>query len=92
MIRTDILLVLGYAGTIELMLALDGGISKFTNLMFEIQMNPAVLNRLLREMIEHSLVKRIDGGYILTLKGETAFNIALQIISISMDKAWYMTY
>jgi DNA-binding HxlR family transcriptional regulator len=42
----------------------------FSELMFEVRLNPGVVDRNLKALLEHSLVERKENKYFLTEKGK----------------------
>jgi DNA-binding HxlR family transcriptional regulator len=77
----EILKTISYAGTMEVLASLGKGRKRFTEIMFETKLNPGILNRVLKTLINSGIVAKCpdDEGYELTEKG---VNISLYILKI----------
>ena len=77
----EILKTISYAGTMEVLASLGKGRKRFTEIMFETKLNPGILNRVLKTLINSGIVTKCadDEGYELTEKG---INISLYILKI----------
>jgi predicted transcriptional regulator len=78
----DILKTISYAGTMEVLFAITNGKNKFTDIMFETELNPGILNRLLKSLLVAKMIDKDTNGYHMTDKGAKIVIYALQIIDI----------
>ncbi|MCD1295733.1 ArsR family transcriptional regulator [Methanocella sp. CWC-04] len=85
----DILKTLSYAGTMDVLFSICKGKSKFTDIMFETELNPGILNRLLKTLIVSGiLIKDLD-GYHLSEKGTKVVLYTLQILNTENENKNY---
>ena len=77
----EILKTISYAGTMEVLASLGRGRKRFTEIMFETKLNPGILNRVLKSLVNSGIVARRadDTSYELTEKG---ISISLYILKI----------
>lgn len=80
--ESDILKTISYAGTMDVLFAITNGKTKFTDIMFDTELNPGILNRLLKSLILTGMLEKNGDGYHLTDKGVRIVLYALQIIDI----------
>jgi predicted transcriptional regulator len=78
----DILKTISYAGTMDVLFAITNGKNKFTDIMFETELNPGILNRLLKSLLVAKMIDKDTNGYHMTDKGAKIVMYALQIIDI----------
>jgi predicted transcriptional regulator len=78
----DILKTISYAGTMDVLFAITSGKNKFTDIMFETELNPGILNRLLKSLLAARMLEKDASGYHLTDKGVKIVIYALQIMDI----------
>lgn len=71
MIFMEILKVISGAGTVDVLISLGKGPRRFSDVMFETKLNPGILNRVLKGLLNTGIIKRNDNGsgYDLTEKG-----------------------
>lgn len=74
-----ILKALSYAGAVNVLAALAREDTKFTNLMWAIQTNPSILNRVLHALVNVGLVQNTPDGYSLTPRGAEALGIVANL-------------
>jgi DNA-binding HxlR family transcriptional regulator len=84
----EILKIISYAGTMEVLASLGSGKKRFTEIMFETKLNPGILNRVLKALINSGIVNKCanDEGYELTEKGIKISHNILQIVRVSHDE------
>jgi DNA-binding HxlR family transcriptional regulator len=77
----EILKTISYAGTMEVLASLGRGRKRFTEIMFETKLNPGILNRVLKSLVNSGIVNKCasDASYELTEKG---ISISLYILKI----------
>ena len=78
----DILKTISYAGTMDVLFAIIVGKNKFTDIMFDTELNPGILNRLLKSLLTAQMIEKDTEGYHITEKGSKIVLYALQIIDI----------
>jgi DNA-binding HxlR family transcriptional regulator len=81
----EILKTISYAGTMEVLASLGRGRKRFTEIMFETKLNPGILNRVLKTLINSGIVVKCadDEGYELTEKGIKISGYILKIVESS---------
>ncbi|WP_230741357.1 winged helix-turn-helix transcriptional regulator [Methanooceanicella nereidis] len=82
----EILKTISYAGTMEVLTSLGKGPKRFTEIMFETKLNPGILNRVLKTLINSGIVSRCaneEDGYELTTKGIKISLYILKIVEVS---------
>ncbi len=65
-----LLKVISRNGMIEILLSLKSGPKRFSQLMFDTQLNPGILDRHLKALLEVSLVEKSSENYMLTNAGK----------------------
>ncbi len=83
-IQDDILKVIAHEGTMKIVetVAMKTDAASFSSLMFETQMNPGVLNRLLKEQVQLGILVKSKEGYTLTEKGKKVLELVTAIRSL----------
>jgi predicted transcriptional regulator len=66
--HNSILKAISHSGALDVLTTIANGTSKFTDIMFKTQLNPGILNRLLKEQVKAGIISK-EGGYCLTEKG-----------------------
>ncbi|AGK60850.1 hypothetical protein Asulf_00842 [Archaeoglobus sulfaticallidus PM70-1] len=77
-----ILKVVSRSGVSTILFALDRYPMRFSQLMFETRLNPGILDRHLKSLMQFELVEKGDELYTLTPKGEKILNIINQIFGL----------
>lgn len=85
----DILKTLSYAGTMEVLLSICSGKSKFTDIMFETELNPGILNRLLKTLMSADILTKGYDGYHLSEKGSKVVLYTLKILNTDSENEKY---
>jgi len=65
-----ILKAISRSGAPNILCSLEKGPKKFSQLMFEAKLNPGVLDRNLKALIELEIIEKREGRYILTDRGK----------------------
>lgn len=81
----EILKTISYAGTIEVLASIGKSPKRFTDIMFETKLNPGILNRVLKTLINTGIVDKCpnEEGYALTEKGLKVSMYILKIAEVS---------
>lgn len=66
----------------DVLFAITNGKNKFTDIMFDTELNPGILNRLLKSLLVAKMIDKDTTGYHMTDKGAKIVMYALQIIDI----------
>ncbi len=69
-VAQKLLKVISRNGMIEILLSLKNGPKRFSQLMFDTQLNPGILDRHLKALLEVSLVEKSSENYMLTNAGK----------------------
>ncbi len=69
-VAQKLLKVISRNGMIEILLSLKSGPKRFSQLMFDTQLNPGILDRHLKALLEVSLVEKSSENYMLTNAGK----------------------
>lgn len=85
----DIIKVISYSGTMDVLFAICKGKTKFTDIMFETELNPSILDRILKTLIATGLLSKDRDGYHLSEKGRKIALYTLQILEIEHDDDRY---
>ncbi len=82
--KTKLLSTLSYAHALDAMAAMARGKHRFSDIMFELQVNPGILGRLFNALVAEGVVARADGerAYDLTEKGVRAMIACLDILDL----------
>jgi len=74
--ENEILRRLSHPGTIKLLRIMKKErVLSFSELMFEVQLNPSTLNTILRTLVENGIIEKDDQGNIITEKGRRVTEI-----------------
>ena len=65
----EILKTLSYVGTMDVLFTICKGKSKFTDIMFETELNPGILNRLLKTLLSADILLKDKDGYHISDRG-----------------------
>jgi predicted transcriptional regulator len=76
----EILKTLSYVGTMDVLFAICKGKTKFTDIMFETELNPGILNRLLKTLISADILLKDRDGYHLSDRGAQIVLYTLKIL------------
>jgi DNA-binding HxlR family transcriptional regulator len=68
-IRGKILKVISRSGVSEILFSLNEKPKRFSELMFETHLNPGILDRHLKALMEYEIVEKESDSYSLTPKG-----------------------
>ncbi len=75
---------ISYNGVSDVLFSLSKGPMRFSQLMFETRLNPNILNRHLRALIQLNIVKKVGqrGEYTLTETGKKLLSILNELLSL----------
>nr|WP_230972408.1 winged helix-turn-helix domain-containing protein [Archaeoglobus neptunius] len=71
--------ILARSGVTEILSCLEINSLKFTHLMLETRLNPGVLSRHLKTLMEYAIVEKKSDMYSLTEKGRMIFEILKEL-------------
>lgn len=75
--------VLGYSCAVEVLRAIENGNTHYNRIMFEVGINPCMLSKLLRRLIDIDLIKReTHGEYVITKRGSAVLKKVIEIESL----------
>ncbi|WP_202319874.1 winged helix-turn-helix domain-containing protein [Archaeoglobus neptunius] len=69
-------------GALKIMFILASEEAGFTEIMFRSRLSPSVLNKLLKSLVRYGMIKKDDGKYTLTRKGELILERLLEIVEL----------
>ena len=81
-----LLKVVARNGAPAILFSLNKGEMQFSHLMFETRLNPGVLNRHLKALMELGIVERVNGKYTLTETGKKLTSILKELINLINNK------
>ncbi len=76
----EILKTLSYVGTMDVLFTICKGKTKFTDIMFETELNPGILNRLLKTLMSADILVKDRDGYHMSERGATIVLFTLKIL------------
>lgn len=76
----EILKTLSYVGTMDVLFTICKGKTKFTDIMFETELNPGILNRLLKTLMSAEILVKDRDGYHMSDRGAKIVLYTLQIL------------
>jgi predicted transcriptional regulator len=76
----EILKTLSYVGTMDVLFTICRGKTKFTDIMFDTELNPGILNRLLKTLISSDMLTKDKDGYHLSDRGTKIVLYTLRIL------------
>ncbi len=82
-----LLKVLSRSGVLPILSALDDAPLRFSQLMFKASLNPGILYRHLKSLIELGIVEKDGDYYEITEKGRLVFGIVNELLSIHINQA-----
>ncbi len=80
--RKKLLKVLSRNGVSSILLCLDKSPKRFSQLMFDARLNPGVLNRHLKSLMQLNIVEKVSDEYVLTESGRKLVKILKQLLNI----------
>jgi DNA-binding HxlR family transcriptional regulator len=81
----EILKTLSYVGTMDVLFTICKGKTKFTDIMFETELNPGILNRLLKTLMSADILVKDRDGYHMSERGATIVLYTLKILDTESE-------
>ncbi len=81
----EILKTLSYVGTMDVLFTICKGKTKFTDIMFETELNPGILNRLLKTLLSADILMKDRDGYHMSERGATIVLYTLRILDTESE-------
>ncbi|MGA9139700.1 MAG: winged helix-turn-helix domain-containing protein [Methanocella sp.] len=81
----EILKTLSYVGTMDVLFTICKGKTKFTDIMFETELNPGILNRLLKTLLSADILVKDRDGYHMSDRGATIVLYTLKILDTESE-------
>jgi len=81
----EILKTLSYIGTMDVLFTICKGKTKFTDIMFETELNPGILNRLLKTLMTAGIINKDHDGYHLSDRGAKIVLYTLKILDTESE-------
>ena len=81
----EILKTLSYVGTMDVLFTICKGKTKFTDIMFETELNPGILNRLLKTLVTAGVLNKDRDGYHLSERGARIVLYTVQILDTESE-------
>ncbi|HMK48096.1 MAG TPA: winged helix-turn-helix domain-containing protein [Methanocella sp.] len=81
----EILKTLSYIGTMDVLFTICKGKTKFTDIMFETELNPGILNRLLKTLMTSGIINKDTNGYHLSDRGAKIVLYTLKILDTESE-------
>ncbi|CAJ38178.1 winged helix-turn-helix domain-containing protein [Methanocella arvoryzae] len=81
----EILKTLSYVGTMDVLFTICKGKTKFTDIMFETELNPGILNRLLKTLLTAGILNKDRDGYHLSERGAKIVLYTLKILDTETE-------
>ncbi len=81
----EILKTLSYVGTMDVLFTICKGKTKFTDIMFETELNPGILNRLLKTLMSADILVKDRDGYHMSERGATIVLFTLKILDTESE-------
>ncbi|WP_424356978.1 winged helix-turn-helix domain-containing protein [Methanocella sp. MCL-LM] len=81
----EILKTLSYVGTMDVLFTICKGKTKFTDIMFETELNPGILNRLLKTLLTAGILNKDRDGYHLSERGAKIVLYTLKILDTESE-------
>lgn len=73
----------------DVLFSICKGKSKFTDIMFETELNPGILNRLLKTLVATAIITKDSDGYHLSDKGKRVVLYTLKILNTECENERY---
>ncbi len=81
----EILKTLSYVGTMDVLFTICKGKTKFTDIMFETELNPGILNRLLKTLKSADILVKDRDGYHMSDRGAKIVLYTLKILDTETE-------
>jgi predicted transcriptional regulator len=81
----EILKTLSYVGTMDVLFTICKGKTKFTDIMFETELNPGILNRLLKTLMSADILIKDRDGYHMSERGAKIVLYTLKILDTETE-------
>jgi predicted transcriptional regulator len=81
----EILKTLSYVGTMDVLFTICKGKTKFTDIMFETELNPGILNRLLKTLLSADILVKDRDGYHMSDRGARIVLYTLRILDTESE-------
>ena len=81
----EILKTLSYVGTMDVLFTICKGKTKFTDIMFETELNPGILNRLLKTLMSANILIKDRDGYHMSERGSRIVLYTLRILDTESE-------
>ncbi len=81
----EILKTLSYVGTMDVLFTICKGKTKFTDIMFETELNPGILNRLLKTLMSAEILVKDRDGYHMSERGAKIVLYTLKILDTETE-------
>ncbi|WP_290597947.1 MULTISPECIES: ArsR family transcriptional regulator [unclassified Archaeoglobus] len=82
----DVLKVIARKGVSDILYSLERSPKRFSQLMFDTQLNPSILDRHLKALIQLDLITKEDGLYRLTEIGDKVVTMIEDLLSLFKEK------
>lgn len=76
-----LLKVVSRTGIVEILVNLENGPKKFSQLMFDTQLNPGILDRHLKALLNVGLVEKDSENYVLTKTGKIVLDKLAELVA-----------
>ena len=80
--KKKLLKVISRNGVSSILLCLDKSPKRFSQLMFDARLNPGVLNRHLKSLMQLKIVEKVSDEYTLTENGKKIVKILKQLLNM----------
>ena len=77
-----ILKIVSRSGMSSILSSLEKNPMRFSQLMFKTKLNPGILDRHLKSLMEFGIVEKDKERYVLTQKGERLINVLKDLLSL----------
>jgi len=81
----EILKTLSYVGTMDVLFTICKGKTKFTDIMFDTELNPGILNRLLKTLLSADILVKDRDGYHMSERGATIVLYTLRTLDTESE-------
>ena len=81
----EILKTLSYVGTMDVLFTICKGKTKFTDIMFETELNPGILNRLLKTLLTAGILTKDRDGYHMSDRGAKIVLYTVKILDTETE-------
>ncbi len=82
----DVLKVIARKGVSDILYSLERSPKRFSELMFDTQLNPSILDRHLKVLMQLDIITKEDGQYRLTEIGDRVVAMIEDLLSLFKEK------